>query len=65
MPTKSDHCIYTRKDASGSHYIALCVDDLLFATSSREEVKRVKDALHARFGIKDLGDCEFILGIQV
>lgn len=64
-PTESDHCVYFLKNSVGLNYIALYVDDLLFASSSKEEVKRVKNALDSIFGIKDLGNAEFILGIQI
>jgi hypothetical protein len=63
--TVSDHCVYRRQDNTGWHYIALYVDNLLFASSAQIEVDRVKAALHSKFGIKDLGEAEFILGIQV
>lgn len=33
QPTKSDHCIYFLQNKSGIHFIALYVDDLLFASS--------------------------------
>ncbi len=65
IPTVSNHCVYCRQDQAGWHYIALCVDNLLFASSAQTKVDRVKGALHSKFGIKDLGEAEFILGIQV
>lgn len=63
--TQSDHCVYYLHNSDGHHYIALYVDDLLFASASQAEVDRVKAALHLKFGIKDLGEAEFILGIQI
>ncbi len=64
-PTQSDHCVYHLHNSAGHHYIALYVDDLLFASACQAEVDRVKAALHSKFGIKDLGEAEFIIGIQI
>ena len=47
------------------HYIALYVDDLLFVSKSIEEITRCKDGLREEYGIKDLGEAKFILGIQI
>jgi hypothetical protein len=63
--TVSDHCVYRRQDKTGWHYVALYIDDLLFASLAQTEVDRVEAALHSEFGIENLGEAEFILGIQV
>ena len=64
--TRTDSCVYTitLPDKSTS-YIALYVDDLLFVGSSMVEISRVKGSLATRFGIKDLGEAQFILGLQI
>ena len=63
---RTDSCIYITVLADGSkHYIALYVDDLLFVGPSLAEIARVKLSLSTRFGIKDLGEAEFILGLQI
>ena len=63
--TRSDTCIYVCERSGIKTYIALYVDDLLFVGPDMSEIDRVKRALHAQFGIKDLGAAEFILGIQI
>ena len=63
--TKSDACIYVRREGGQYHYIALYVDDLLFVSPDLAEIQRVKDGLKREYGIKDLGEAKFILGIQV
>ncbi|GAA5945328.1 uncharacterized protein JCM15063_001077, partial [Sporobolomyces koalae] len=64
LRTKSDACIYVCERGGEFHYIALYVDDLLFISSSLEEITRCKDGLREEYGIKDLGEAKFILGIQ-
>ncbi|GAA5970924.1 hypothetical protein JCM8115_005499 [Rhodotorula mucilaginosa] len=63
--TKSDACIYVRSEGGHTHYIALYVDDLLFVSPDLDEIQRIKDGLKRQYGIKDLGEAKFILGIQV
>ncbi|GAA5888921.1 hypothetical protein JCM3774_000555, partial [Rhodotorula dairenensis] len=63
--TKSDACIYIRREGGQYHYIALYVDDLLFVSPNLDEIQHVKDGLKRKYGIKDLGEAKFILGIQV
>ncbi|GAA5913711.1 hypothetical protein JCM6882_002323 [Rhodosporidiobolus microsporus] len=63
--TASDACIYVQSEGGRHHYIALYVDDLLFVSPSLDEIARVKGGPKAEYGIKDLGDAKFILGIQV
>ena len=63
--TKSDACIYVRSEGGHTHYIALYVDDLLFVSPDLDEIQRIKDGLKREYGIKDLGEAKFILGIQV
>jgi hypothetical protein len=62
---RSDACTYAITTNDRPTFIAAYVDDLLFVGSNMEEIKRVKAALHQRFGIKDLGAAEWVLGIQV
>ncbi|GAA5883820.1 hypothetical protein JCM3774_005812 [Rhodotorula dairenensis] len=63
--TKSDACIYVRSEGGHTHYIALYIDNLLFVSPDLDEIQWIKDGLKRRYGIKDLGEAKFILGIQV
>lgn len=58
-------CIYVGSEGGHTHYIALYVDDLLFVSPDLDEIQRIKDGLKREYGIKDLGEAKFILGIQV
>ncbi|GAA5891813.1 hypothetical protein JCM16303_005360, partial [Sporobolomyces ruberrimus] len=65
---KLDRALYGLKQAGRGgehHYIALYVNDLLFVSKSIEEITRCKDGLREEYGIKDLGEAKFILGIQI
>ncbi|GAA6056497.1 hypothetical protein JCM3770_007031, partial [Rhodotorula araucariae] len=48
-----------------AHYVALHVDDLLFVSPSLDQITQVNTGLKEEYGIKDLGQTRFILGIQV
>ena len=46
-------------------YIILYVDDLLLIGSSLAEIKQLKTDLSSRFEMTDLGEAEYILGLQL
>ncbi|SGY57265.1 BQ5605_C006g04249 [Microbotryum silenes-dioicae] len=64
-PTVSDLCVYTKRHGNNRHYIALYVDDLLLIGPSDDEIERVLSTLEDMYGIKRLGDAEYVLGIQL
>ncbi|SGY26756.1 BQ5605_C018g08774 [Microbotryum silenes-dioicae] len=47
------------------HYIALYVDDLLMISPSLPEIERTLQGLEQRYGVKHLGEAEYVLGIQI
>jgi hypothetical protein len=60
-PLTSDVGIFVK----GHTYIAVYVDDLLIAGSSKEEIQELKNALSNRFQMTDLGPCSYYLGMAV
>ena len=62
--TSSDVCIYVKTKGAPA-YLALYVDHLMFTSPDLGEIKRVKKALHEKFGLKNLGEAEYMLGIQI
>ena len=61
-----DHCIYTKKSKDGSLLIPiLYVDDMLLARSSMDEMATLQSKLSDAFEIKDLGNANLILGMQI
>ncbi|SGY96205.1 BQ5605_C036g11550 [Microbotryum silenes-dioicae] len=63
--TAKDHCGYVRRDGDQYHYIALYVDDLLMVSPLEDEIKRTLNGLEQKYGIKQLGPAQYILGIQI
>ncbi len=61
----NDPCLYIRHQSSGILLIALYVDDLLIAGSSKAEVESIKDKLSHRFEMKNIGNAKVILGIEI
>ncbi|XP_026829092.1 uncharacterized protein LOC113562800 [Ooceraea biroi] len=62
----ADQCLYTRKEKNGNvTYILLYIDDLLVAGTSAEVTQGVSKELQRFFGIRDLGDINYYLGIQI
>ncbi|KAH9679582.1 Integrase catalytic domain-containing protein [Citrus sinensis] len=46
-------------------YLLLYVDDMLLASKNRDEIKRLKQQLASEFEMKDLGDAQRILGMEI
>jgi len=45
--------------------VLVYVDDLLLVASSLAAIYKIKDALHKRFEMKDLGEANVILGLEI
>jgi hypothetical protein len=61
---KVEHAVFTRFD-SDAVILAVDVDDITIAGNSRRAVKRFKHELASRYGIKDMGNLQWLLGIEV
>jgi hypothetical protein len=60
-----EHSIYSRGRKGASSLVAVHVDDLCIAASTKEEMKGFKEELRKHFEITDLGPVKWILGIHV
>ena len=63
--TAGDPCIYIRDDNGEIFIIAVHVDDLIMAGSTKEKIAEVKNKIASRFKAKDMGPLSYILGLQV
>ena len=62
---ESDNCIYVARHSSHVTYIALYVDDLLLISSCMTRLADVKRSLSDTFEMTDLGEAQYILGLQI
>ncbi|KAK8934286.1 hypothetical protein KSP39_PZI015019 [Platanthera zijinensis] len=61
-----DHCAYYKQLPGGVYiYLLLYVDDMLIASSSQLEIDKVKNQLFKSFEMKDLGEAQKILGMEI
>ena len=60
---KSDACVYVSKN--GKYYVVLYVDDILVIGKNLDEIKRIKSELSKAFRMKDLGEVENFLGLEI
>jgi Reverse transcriptase (RNA-dependent DNA polymerase) len=61
-----DNYVYFKKLADGSYmYLLLYVDDMLVASSNKEEIKKMKEQLNSEFEMKELGPAKKILGMEI
>ncbi|GJQ81218.1 hypothetical protein Trydic_g20437 [Trypoxylus dichotomus] len=62
--SKADPCLYTKKENGDSHYLLIYVDDLIAASKNNITIDSIKATLNQHFGIEDLGEIKFYLGIH-
>jgi len=60
-----DACLYLLMDDGEIIIVLVYVDDLLLVASSLAATYKIKDALHKRFEMKDLGEAKVILGLEM
>ena len=63
--TRSDPCLYIKRDNNSVIIIALYVDDLLLAGSNLNAILWVKGELNKRFEMKDLGEAQVCIGLEI
>lgn len=65
-PSDADPCLYTMvKDDGTVLLVLLYVDDLAIVGSGLEVVTKFKTAIAKEFEMKDLGELEYMLGVQI
>ena len=62
---KSDPCVFICTSSATTSIISSHIDDLGLYCSSKEEVKLLKSQIRKHVSIKDWGEIQFILGIEV
>ena len=60
-----DDCIYPKLCGSNYIFLLLYVDDILLASNDIGLLHYTKRFPSKNFGMKDLGDASFVLGIQI
>ncbi|KAH9706402.1 hypothetical protein KPL70_012195 [Citrus sinensis] len=64
--SEHDHCVYFRRLPDEAFiYLLLYVDNMLIASKNRDEIERLKKQLASEFEMKDLGDEQRILGMEI
>ncbi|KAJ6791386.1 Uncharacterized protein M6B38_244565 [Iris pallida] len=65
VPNKYDKCLYSKNTNKSCVILCLYVDDILILGSSLELINNTKNYLSNQFDMKDLGEANLILGMQV
>jgi Reverse transcriptase (RNA-dependent DNA polymerase) len=60
-----EHAVFYKNEAGDMLFVAADVDDMTIAGSSRDAIQRFKEGLSQQVKIKDLGDLQWMLGIEV
>jgi hypothetical protein len=65
VPLSADNCIYVQRSSEDTVYILLYVDDLLLACRLLRRLTSIKEKLSSLFSMKDMGEAQWILGLQI
>ena len=63
VPTNADPCVYV--DKNGGTFILVYVDDIRIISNDRARERQIKEKLSESFDVKDLGEAEYCLGIEI
>ena len=58
-------CVYKLKKEKSTVFLILYIDDILLMRDDVKLLTEVKDWLATQFKIKDLGNANYVLGIQI
>ncbi len=64
FPTKSDRCLFVRRNDEGLAYVLVYVDDCLIAAQDEQELTTIKEELKKELNIKDLGALSTFIGVD-
>ena len=62
---ESDKCVYIKNSDKTCVIVCLYVDDMLIMGSDKDVINKTKKMLNSNFDMKDLGQADVILGIQI
>jgi hypothetical protein len=63
IPTREDPCVYTHP--TNNLIVLVYVDDILIGYQDEREMNNLMQALREKYGIKDLGEINWFLGIHI
>ena len=61
----ADNCLFVKRVGGKMYLISLYVDDILVAGSDLDEVERIKRLFTEHYEMKDLGELNYYLGMQI
>ena len=62
---KSNHVVYRRGNGEEKVILAIWVDDLFIFGNKLDDANKVKDGLKSEFKMTDMGEAQYLLGLQI
>ena len=60
-----DHCVYVKRSKGECLIMSLYVDDILLLENDGELIKATKGWVSSTFGMKDMGESCYVLGVKI
>jgi len=64
-PCPSEPCLYVRKVDDNLGLIVVYVDDLIIASSNKDDLNEIKLLISKKFDVVDGGDLKHFLGMEI
>ena len=63
--SKSDNSLFIQRNSSGLIFIIISVEELVIGGEHLADINKVKMLLSRKFGMKDMNELHYFLGIEV
>jgi hypothetical protein len=64
-PMATDPCLFKKMKDGVPIFIMLYVDDLMLVSNDKALIEEIKTQIKKRFEVKDMGDAQFVIGLQL
>ncbi|KAF7113146.1 hypothetical protein RHSIM_RhsimUnG0156100 [Rhododendron simsii] len=65
IQSKTDYSLFTRSRDQQFTVVLVYVDDIIVTCNNETDIRHLKEFLHHRFHLKDLGLLKYFLGLEV
>jgi len=65
LQSKADYSLFSKHQHDDYVAVLVYVDDMIIASSNQHMIAKIKQYLHSKFHMKDLGKLRYFLGLEI